>query len=826
MKKRLKRILSFWLSYIILFLCPINAYASVHSVSNADYTNEEPFYYDENGNKVYDSDIDWSQYRTEPNYNDILWTFEEYPETMMTSGDMDTYIVGADDAVVIAVVAAACAACGVAIARSDIPEFVSKGFEPWLRRNKGADTATMNMWQSLFKTAVGTTFVGMKLLAKNIHEFLQSLTMSDTAVSVPVNSSVRGTHVCPGFNNDEYEYMYTTFEILDDFTVYYDYAFLRLSFDSLVCGYLERESPIGSGNYVVRLFKSTDNISVGHSLSLYRYSQFYFDAGYWDSSGSSVNCTPVFPYELIYTFTFPIFVNSAALKSWINYGTTGGITNGDADDFLSINTANQWTDLKQDFLTRWAISDTFNIPNTQEALDSLVDSLSKAQTGTDVITNLNTVWTITDTGGGGDIVVSPSAAYSSLCYVLSALAGYAGATLTDEQKDSFITSFYTGNIDGTAALVDEQAQAIVRNFVVINGGSQSPDDNNDNNKYKVLKKLAVSLGAFLVSAGLVSDSPDFENQPSVSSNVQVVENQSPDVPTPNPDTGTDLSGVLGYLKQFLDILLIWANPLSLMDSLISKLGLPTLTDGIKSAINNLPKLINGELRLPELFGNVTDAIFSLPQQVADAISKALNLDGALSKLGLSDLFDNMIELLPDKLVEGFALPDLFSGLGTVVGRLPQAVAELFGMSNEFSLRDFLEDLKYSFSTMPQAFAEKFKPLFDKSSSDSSESEKDDGSGGFKNILDFLILLIAIIIMLLILFINCLKFIVFIFNIPASTALFNEHILSGIDYLKTIQMPFSSTGNLSLYEFLMACAYFVIFFSIIAALRKKIDKLHY
>lgn len=673
LKKKITQVFSFWLACLMLLFCPVNAYASVHSPNDANY--EEPFYYDEDGNKVYDRDIDWSQYRSEPNYDDILWTFEEYPETMMTSEDMDTYIVGADDAVVIAVVAAACAACGVAISRSDIPDFVSKGFEPWLRRNKGADAATMNMWQSLFKTTVGSTFVGMKVLAQNIHEFLQSLTMSDTTVSVPINSSVRGTPVCPGFDSEYYEYMKTKFVIYDDYTQYYDYAFRRSWFESLVCGYLGSEISAGSGECDMRLFYSTSSISVSNSLKLSRISQEYYYAGYWGTVGTDSGYTPSLPYELIYTFTFPMFVNETAMKSWITYGTTGGIVNGDADDFLSINTANQWTDLKQDFLTRWAISDTFKIPNTQESLDSLVDSLSKAQTGADVITNLNTVWTITDNNGGGDIVVPPSAAYSSLCYVLSALAGYAGTTLTDKQKDSFIASFYAGNIDGTAALVDEQAQAIVRNFVVINGGSQSPDDNNDNNKYKVLKKLAVSLGAFLVSAGLVSDSPNFENQPSVTSNVQVVEKQSPDVPTPNPDTGTDLSGILGYLKQFLDILLAWSNPFSLIDSLVSKFGLPTISDGIKTAIKSLPKLISGELTLPELFGNVTDAIFSMPQQVADAIAHALGMENGFPDiLGGIERVGDVIVSIPGQITAFFTVDMIAIG------------NSLNGVQNAFSSR--------------------------------------------------------------------------------------------------------------------------------------------
>lgn len=664
MKKKIKRVFSLWLACLILLFCPVNAYAGVQSPSDAD---EEPFYYDENGNKIYDSDIDWSQYRTESNYDDILWTFEEYPETMMTNGDMDTYVVGVDDAIIIAIVSFALAICGYSISKSDIPEFISKGFEPWLRRNKGGNSAVMSMWQSLFKTTFGTAFVGMKLLVQNISEYLQSLSITDTTITIPVNSSVGMKPVIPNEINssESYSFLGGSYFLGSEKTSYYDIYMVKSAFESVVCAYVSytpSADDIYANDYFTLSYQGGSNYGLSGITSVY-ITNDYLSSGYWEKTGAliPVNITSrnqargLILKSHIFSYDFPVFANYTAADSWYKYGTIGGLLNGDTDTLLSINTANQWMDLKQDFLTRWAISDTLNIPNTQEALDSLVDSLSKAQTGTDVITNLNTVWTITD-AGSGDIGITPTVAYSNLCYVLSALAGYAGATLTDEQKDSFITSFYTGNIDGTAALVDEQAQAIVRNFVVINGGSQSPNDNNDNNKYKVLKKLAVSLGAFLVSAGLVSDAPSYDNEPSVSNNVQVVEKQSPDVPTPSPDTGTDLSGVLGYLKQFLDILLTWANPLSLMDSLISKLGLPTISDGIKAAIKTLPKLISGELTLPELFGNVTDAIFSMPQQVADAIARALGMENGFPDiLGEIKHVGDVIVSIPGQITSFFSV---------------------------------------------------------------------------------------------------------------------------------------------------------------------------
>ena len=86
------------------------------------------------------------------------------------------------------------------------------------------------------------------------------------------------------------------------------------------------------------------------------------------------------------------------------------------------------------------------------------------------------------------------------------------------------------------------------------------------------------------------------------------------------------------------------------------------------------------------------------------------------------------------------------------------------------------------------------------------------------------IVLFIIIMLLILFINCLRFIVLVFNIPAFGGLLDENILRGINYLKEVNLPLLG-DNLSLYNLLLSCAYFVIFLSVIAVIRKKIDKIH-
>lgn len=106
-----------------------------------------------------------------------------------------------------------------------------------------------------------------------------------------------------------------------------------------------------------------------------------------------------------------------------------------------------------------------------------------------------------------------------------------------------------------------------------------------------------------------------------------------------------------------------------------------------------------------------------------------------------------------------------------------------------------------------------------SDDNSSDSNTDND---FFNFAKLLYILIAIIILLIILFLNCLRFIILIFSIPASTAFLNEDILKGIEYVKNLQVE---KFNLSLYDIIVGVVYFLLFLAIIKAIRNKIDKIH-
>lgn len=211
------------------------------------------------------------------------------------------------------------------------------------------------------------------------------------------------------------------------------------------------------------------------------------------------------------------------------------------------------------------------------------------------------------------------------------------------------------------------------------------------------------------------------------------------------------------------------------------------------------------------------ALSSLPDEISSKISdalKSLGLDGSALTKSFSDALSGLeFDIDLDKVKEMLSS----IGLGALAGYL-SSLLDLVGVDGiTGSLVNIIDLIK----ALPVAIATAIASVFPdhSSSSESSENINDDG---FKNFLNLFMVAIFILVLLIILFINCLRFIVLVFNIPASTTILNADLLSGIEYLKSLQLPIF---GMSLYSFLLACAYFLIFMSIITVLRKKIDKIH-
>lgn len=95
--------------------------------------------------------------------------------------------------------------------------------------------------------------------------------------------------------------------------------------------------------------------------------------------------------------------------------------------------------------------------------------------------------------------------------------------------------------------------------------------------------------------------------------------------------------------------------------------------------------------------------------------------------------------------------------------------------------------------------------------------------GLNTLFGILILLILILLMLLAIFLSCLAFIIMIFRIPATTGFLPPDMISGLNYIKTLQIP---GFGMSVYTFFMSLIYIILLFSVIGILRKNIDKIHF
>ena len=837
LRRNSKQILSFMLAFVVFVENPLTALASPttnesfniskpvvddDSPENFDpdtYTGE-PFYFDENGNRVYDSENEELQESREqladqlnleniefepeqPDYSDIEWTFEDYPLTTMGDPEISTYIVGIDDAAYI-VIGTCMAAYGVYAGIKTIKKFASNTLEPWIRRKYGNNETKMKTWQDCLATKAGTTYVGMKVLSSMVGECLGSATwkgneatfessyMTDTTYAwFPASMKDRyiKSATWKAYDSDGKLLYQTQADIIGNYpvgsykkTAYLKYQGSTANTDfSMLQGILDNENKV--------------QVESGTSFCVrYYYNRFYYDE---DGETGYYQWTESFPFERKFPASVAlnlglVFANQEALRSYLLYDTTGGLytVDGVTSPTEKIQVKKTWIGLQENFSKNYTVSDSMTVPSTAEASDKLLSSIYASNNESEVISNIAPYWKIDKIGSS----LSTVQAYSHLSYLLSAIATYAGTSVAQSQIDSFISEYYGNYVDGTSARKEEQSQDILAKFVVIQGGNNGiPDDNNkDKNKYKISKKLAEAFGVFLFGAGLISSALDFNNGTAISPTIEVV-SASTIQPNPSPNPGGSSSS------------------------------------GIDSS------------KLTELLNKIIKSITALPDSVAKSLSEPIN---NISRL---------IELLPDKLVHGFISSDFLTGISSLVGSLPNAIADLmpgvlstslpnilqgvFGLTNGFSLPSVLSSIEAALASFPDALIhplksiesaidslpDRFKDIIDgnKTQNDNNETKND---SGFTNFLNLFMIVLFIIVMLLILFINCLRFIVLVFNIPAFDGLLDENILRGINYLKEVNLPLLG-DNLSLYNLLLSCAYFVIFLSVIAVIRKKIDKIH-
>lgn len=370
LRRNSKQILSFMLAVVVFVENPLTALASpttnesfniskpvvdVDSPENFDpdtYTGE-PFYFDENGNRVYDSEneelqelrgqladqlnLENIEFEPEqPDYSDIEWTFEDYPLTTMGDPEISTYIVGIDDAAYI-VIGACMAAYGVYAGIKTIKKFASNTLEPWIRRKYGNNETKMKTWQDCLATKAGTTYVGMKVLSSMVGECLGSATwkgneatfessyMTDTTYAwFPASMKERymKSATWKAYDSNGKLLYQTQADIIGCYpvssykkTAYMLYSTTGVNNDfSMIQGILDNNNK----------FQAVFNVD---GTMQYYYNRFYYDkdgeTGYykWTQNFPSTN---TFPASVAFNLGL-VFANRDALKSYLLYDTTGGL---------------------------------------------------------------------------------------------------------------------------------------------------------------------------------------------------------------------------------------------------------------------------------------------------------------------------------------------------------------------------------------------------------------------------------------------------------------------------------------------------------------------
>ena len=651
-RQKFRQQVSLFLVVLLAAYSPAVAYASPETPSNTrdwsemgeDYTEDVPFYYDEDMRKVYD--------------------YETFPERYY---GMSPAIAGVDDVALLAIVAVGCVlgAFGIHMASEDIGTFLVGSFKPWLEKRHPDKMSDFEIFLTGGAIAV-SEWVPL------FGEFLngEEVTVKDTGIEYkPASVPAKPYFSDRVIEGQTFLRTYVEANTSSSYTTIRDYYF-DSSLD-IFCLYVNSSATDPERYNLSVYFRSGDSYQAGYFT--YYYNRLKND-GYFEYSRSQKATDSrmlILASDVNSISDYPVFINGDAARSYMVYGTTGGMINNQALSIIKTGASLLKDNLK--FHQDYAYADSITLPSDEAGLKSIVSSLDTAKTYEEVMEVVDKYWQTSKK----KVELSDADCYSNLQYVIRVLSRYAGTAITDEQIDSFISHFYQTNTDGTSALAEKQAGEIVRQFVVINGGNQEPDDDKNKNKYVIVKRLATGLGLFLVSIGLVSDAPVFEGGQTIE-NVSLVGSPT-DLPDPDPDKPSsptvDLSGILDFLKQILEILKAWASPSSLMDLLKEKLSLNVLFGSIVTAINELPSLLSGELALPALLSDLAATILSPLNGLTEPIGNIL--------LAINSVF----EKIPSPSEVAQAVSDVVIGEDDGNYRLDSVISDKFPFCIPFDLID-------------------------------------------------------------------------------------------------------------------------------------------
>lgn len=221
--------------------------------------------------------------------------------------------------------------------------------------------------------------------------------------------------------------------------------------------------------------------------------------------------------------------------------------------------------------------------------------------------------------------------------------------------------------------------------------------------------------------------------------------------------------------------------------------------------------------------SIASSVWNLFREPLEEFQKSFDkiYDGILR---IIEILPHQIELVRGNIV---TLPQsIFDLFASPLAAIQDALAG-FGVDSEAglwaNLQPYLDAFKNALADLAPAPAFDFD-LPGGGDGTGGAGGGDDGNGngsGFKftMLLDGLILIILILLALLMLFLHCMEFIVNIFQIPATTGFLPEDMVTGFEYIKSLEIP---GIGMSVFDFMMGLVYIILVFGVIRVLRKNIN----
>lgn len=276
--------------------------------------------------------------------------------------------------------------------------------------------------------------------------------------------------------------------------------------------------------------------------------------------------------------------------------------------------------------------------------------------------------------------IDQALSYNALNYILDTIAGHYGVEVDSATKDEFIASAYTDYVQGSSAEKMEQADEVMKKFVVINGTG-----GNNNKHFTVLDAVVSAYVTALILKHILPEGTAAPEPETEIENIKIVQqlpepapdpdpgpNPDPD-PNPNPDIDISLSGILSRLSKILDAIL----------------ELPAkMVNAFKSGIESIINAITG---LPEAITNsrLGQWVQSIPQALQDILGQIKTIPDALIELGKG------IAAVPGAIIDFFTIDmtqvsSAYSGMSDAFNGKFSALDQVIGVF----------DKDYSFSDTP------------------------------------------------------------------------------------------------------------------------------